>query len=324
MTNKTLSVIMPNYNYGHYIGKMLESVLNQSFPAKEVVVLDDASTDNSVSVVQGFLKKYPNLRLIQNERNLGPILSLQRLLSVVSGDYLFPCASDDWILPGFFEKSMSLLTKFPQAGLCCTDCTLFDGSKYVKNKKYLSSKATYLPPDEVLKHFQREHITPFSIHTAILNRNMLLSAGGYREELEWAMDLFAYSVLSFRHGICYVPDILTVIRIHEGQYGVSMAQKTNLERRVIEKVINASSEPAYKDVLSMFQKTAAFSVHPWEVLYVVINNSQYWSYLSFKLIYFGLLDKFVKRIIMKVIPEMFIRKMLRLLRKFKLLVRGDD
>jgi len=146
MTKKTLSVVIPNYNYGHYIGRMLESIFNQSFPATEVVVMDDASTDDSVSVIRGLMKKYPNLRLIQNEKNIGPIPSGRRLIAAASGDYVFPCASDDWILPGFFEKSMKLLAQFPQAGLCCSDCEVFDGNKYIKNNKYLSNKAAYLPP----------------------------------------------------------------------------------------------------------------------------------------------------------------------------------
>jgi len=324
MTKKTLSVIMPNYNYGHFIGQMLESIFAQSYPATEVVVIDDASTDDSVSIIKGFMKKYPNLRLIQNERNIGPIAIGKRIFEAVSGDYVFPCASDDWILPGFFEKSMKLLAQYSQAGLCCTDCAVYDGKQYINNKKYLSNEAAYLPPIEVYKRFRREHITPFSIHTTILNRKMLLKVGGYREELEWAADLFAYSVLGFRHGICYVPEILTVIRRHESQYGVTMAKKTNLERRVIEKVINAAREPAYKDVLPMFQKTAAFSVHPWEVLYVVINNPQYWDFLSGKLLYFGLFDKFIKRLLLKVLPEMFFRKILRIVRKFKLLANGNN
>lgn len=308
---------MPNYNYGHYIGKMLESILTQSFPAAEVVVWDDASTDDSVSVIRGFMKKYPNLRLIKSENNLGPILATRRLLAAVSGDYLYACASDDWLLPGFFEKSMELLARFPQAGLSCSDCAVFDGSQYIDNKKYLSREAAYLPPQEVLKRFRQEYITPFSIHTAILNRNLLLSAG-FREELEWAADMFAYSVLSFRHGICYVPEVLTVIRRHGSQYGVNKAQKTSSERRVIEKIIKVSREPAYKDVLPMLQKTAAFSVHPWEVLFVVLNNPKYWDFLSGKLLFFGLLDKFIKRPLLKLIPEMFFRKILRVVRKFKL------
>lgn len=313
---------MPNYNYGHFIGKMLESIFSQSYPATEVVVMDDASTDDSVAVIKGFMRKHPNLRLIQNEKNIGPIAIGKRLFAAVSGDYVFPCASDDWILPGFFEKSMELLAQFPRAGLCCTDCAVFDGRQYIKNKRYLSDKPAYLPPAEVFKRFRREHITPFSIHTVILNRELLLSVGGYKEELEWAADLFAYSVLSFRYGICYVPEVLTVIRRHESQYGVIKAHKTSLERRVIEKVIYTSREPAFKDVLPMFRKTAAFSVHPWEVLYVVMRNPRNWDFLSGKLLFFAVVDKFVKRPLMRFIPEMFIRKILRLLRKLRLSARG--
>lgn len=320
--NKTLSVVVPNYNYGQYIGVMLDSIFSQSLLPTEVIVMDDASTDDSVSIIKGFMKKYPNLKLIQNEKNIGTIPGIKGLIEAASSDYVFPCASDDWLLPGFIEKSMRLLAQFPQAGFCCTDCKVFDDNKYTRNSKYLSKKAAYLPPHEVQNLFKREHHTPFCIHTTVLNKKLLLSVGGLRLELEWAADMFAYIVLSLRYGMCYVPEMLTVIRRHAGQYGVTMAQNTVAERKLIEKVINTAKEPAYKDVLPMLQKTAPFSVHPWEVLYVVIRNPKNWDFLSFKLLYFGLLDKFIKRFILKIFPEMFIRKILSVVRKIRLMTRG--
>ena len=71
-----------------------------------------ASIQNMVpSCLMSSASKYPNLKLIQNEKNIGPVLTALRLMSIASGDYIIACSSDDWILPGFFEKSMKLLIK---------------------------------------------------------------------------------------------------------------------------------------------------------------------------------------------------------------------
>jgi glycosyltransferase involved in cell wall biosynthesis len=317
MSQKTLSVIMANYNYGHYIGRALEAILTQSFVPKEVVVADDGSTDNSVDVIKGFMRKYPNLRLIKNEKNIGVMLSTERMMEEVSGDYLYACASDDWVLPGFFEKSMNLLLKYPQAGLCCADNLVYDGESYIENRAYLSDKTAYLPPNEVLKHFKKEAFTPFVPHTVILKREALISAGGYRTELEWSADSFVYSVISFRFGMCYVPEILTVMRVHKYQYAANMAKRYNLERRVIRKLIETAKSTDYKDVSGMFRQTAPFSTYPWEVLNVVINNRKYWDFLSLKLIRFALFDKLIRRFLMKLLPVSFWRKVLRNIKLMK-------
>ena len=63
------SVCIPNYNYGRYIGQTLESVLSQSYPHFEVIVADNASTDDSVRVVESFHD--PRVRLIRNQYNIG-------------------------------------------------------------------------------------------------------------------------------------------------------------------------------------------------------------------------------------------------------------
>ena len=64
-----LSIIIPVYNVEQYIGKCLDSCLNQDLPKDEyeIVVVDDGSPDNSSSIVEGYMKKYSNIRLIHRE-----------------------------------------------------------------------------------------------------------------------------------------------------------------------------------------------------------------------------------------------------------------
>ena len=121
-----LSVIMPNYNYGHYIEEALEAIFKQSFSPQEVIVIDDGSTDNSVAIIERLMKKHANLRLLKNDKNMGIIYSVNRALKTVAGKYLYATAADDKVLPGFFEKSMNLLLKYPQAALCCADTRVLE------------------------------------------------------------------------------------------------------------------------------------------------------------------------------------------------------
>src|SRR5207249_4932927 len=83
-------------------------------------VMDDASTDDSVQVIESFAKRHPIIRLHRNERNLGVVSNINRGVDLALGDYLLTAAADDELVPGFFEKSLRLLGEYPRAGLSCT------------------------------------------------------------------------------------------------------------------------------------------------------------------------------------------------------------
>src|ERR1043166_952802 len=109
MNRPKLSVIVPNYNHGHYLPVCLQSILDQSWPADEIIVIDDGSTDNSVEVIEGFARRHSNIRFYRNLENLGVVATINRAFSLVNGEFVFGSAADDHILPGLFEKSLRLL-----------------------------------------------------------------------------------------------------------------------------------------------------------------------------------------------------------------------
>src|SRR4051812_18986927 len=104
VTGPTLSVVHANYNHGKYISRAIEAIVSQSRPPDEYIILDDGSTDNSVEIIERYAARYPYIQVVKNERNLGLMANTPRLLGMAKSDYLYTAASDDHILPGFFEK----------------------------------------------------------------------------------------------------------------------------------------------------------------------------------------------------------------------------
>jgi glycosyltransferase involved in cell wall biosynthesis len=317
MADKTLSVLMANYNYGHYISEALEAILSQSFKPKEIIIIDDGSTDNSLSVINEFAENNPNIRVLRNEKNMGGLYSINRCLEVATGDYIYSAAADDKVLPGFFEKSMGLLSRYPAAGLSCSDITVFDGRRYIDNRMFLSLEARYFSPKEIFKIFRRDEFTPFLPHSVIVKRASLSRAGGYMSILKWSCDAFAHSVISFRDGICYLPEVLTMMRSHPGQQGISRAKKSHLEREVIRNIIDTAKRPEYADVLPMLERTVPFSSFPWEVLMVAVGRRDYWGFLSFKLLRFALFDKLIRRFLLRILPMSLCRRMVSASKRIK-------
>jgi len=154
-SNSILSVIMSNYNHSRYIGEALQAILSQSYRPMEVIVVDDASTDNSVEVIQKFADRDTIIHFIRNKKNMGAIYDIHKLLKLAKGDYIYAAAADDWILPGFFEKAMNVALQYPQAGIIFGQMLIFNaegggiGFEEVPNWK----ETKYVSPTTFLREY---------------------------------------------------------------------------------------------------------------------------------------------------------------------------
>ena len=92
-----ISVTIATYNGQEFIKEQLLSILNQTMPVDEIVICDDNSRDNTVQIIKDIQKEYKNIdiRLIQNNNNLGYKLNFKKALSYCKGDYIFLCDQDD-------------------------------------------------------------------------------------------------------------------------------------------------------------------------------------------------------------------------------------
>ena len=102
-----VSVCIPCYNGAEFLARTLESVLAQIFTNFEVVLLDDKSTDATLSVIGTFTD--PRIRLIRNEQNLGLALSWKKVLSQSKGTYVKLLCNDDVLLPECLAKQVNAL-----------------------------------------------------------------------------------------------------------------------------------------------------------------------------------------------------------------------
>jgi succinoglycan biosynthesis protein ExoO len=98
-----VSVITPAYNAAPYIGQCIESVRVQTLSDWEMIIVDDASTDDTTAVVQRYLHD-TRIRLFRNEQNMGPSDARNRALAVAQGAWIAVLDADDWIAPERLEK----------------------------------------------------------------------------------------------------------------------------------------------------------------------------------------------------------------------------
>jgi glycosyltransferase involved in cell wall biosynthesis len=97
--NPLVTVICLCYNHADYVVEALESVLNQTHTNVELIIGDDCSTDNSVEVIENWLKNHPEIPFIANKENLGNTKTFNKCLKIAKGAYIIDLAADDVLKP---------------------------------------------------------------------------------------------------------------------------------------------------------------------------------------------------------------------------------
>jgi glycosyltransferase involved in cell wall biosynthesis len=248
----TLSVLMPNYNHAHFLPVALQAILDQSIQPAEILIVDDASTDESVPVIEEFMRQHDHIQLTVLERNRGPILNMKFMLEQALGEYVCGAAADDMVLPGFFEKSLDCLKQFPQAAL-----SLSLSQKMNKDGKrggvtlcpLRRNEPCYLTPQEIRKCL-RGYGNWIMGNTVIYRRDALIEAGGFIPELHSFCDGFICQVLARRHGVVFIPEPLGAFRCMDDNYSKLTFEDVERWREVVDLAVELMQSPQYRNLFA--------------------------------------------------------------------------
>lgn len=144
MSTPKVSVIVPNYNYARYLPQRILSILNQTFTDFELILLDDASTDNSVEVLQRYSNNAHVSQCVVNERNTGsPFAQWVKGMKLAKGEWIWIAEADDWAEPTFLETCLRIAAQHPQAVACHVGSVFIDamGQPMVQEANYWGRKA---------------------------------------------------------------------------------------------------------------------------------------------------------------------------------------
>ncbi len=111
--NPKVTVIVPVFNAEDVIETALDSLLAQTWTNLEIIVADDCSTDSTVSIVEGYIKRDPRVQLIITETNGGPYVARNMAMSKATGEFITVNDADDWSHPQKIEKQVNHLLKNP-------------------------------------------------------------------------------------------------------------------------------------------------------------------------------------------------------------------
>lgn len=209
-----VSIILTSYNHAPFIGTTIESVLEQTFSDFEVLIWDDASTDDSVGIIEGF--KDPRITLFQSEKPQQVITGINRLITEVAcGEYIAMQHSDDVWAPEKLKKQVAYLDGHPDVGAVFTQAQVIDRTgalvndeSNVLNRMFDAKNRTR---HEWLRHF-------FCVGNALCHPSALVrrqcyeTCGAYRHSAVGLGDFEMWVRLCIRYEIHILEEKLTLFR----------------------------------------------------------------------------------------------------------------
>ncbi|MCS3530435.1 glycosyltransferase [Chryseobacterium sp. JUb7] len=223
-----ISILIANYNNGRYFKECYDSIISQSHASWEVIIVDDASTDNSLEIIHNIIKEDPRFKVYENSSNKGCGYTKRRCAELATGDYCAYLDPDDALYPHALEWSLEelddndkIIATYSQLKFCDEKLkpkNIFNKIKQVHNNKYF-----FNCPIQISAFF-------------VFKRSAYLKTEGINPELTSAVDQDLYLKLLEVGDALFIKEPLYKYRLHPN--GISQSRSKQKAKDSFSKVIH--------------------------------------------------------------------------------------
>ncbi len=206
-----VSIIIPTYNSSKFIYRTVESVLNQTYDNFELIIIDDASSDNTVSIIKEFIKKDKRIRLIERDKNSGgPAKPTNEGLKKAKGDFIAFLDADDHWLPDKLKKQMEVLRSANEnvGAVVCMALLVF-------SDRYSAPQFSYPLDGNVLKATLCAQFF-FNFSILLMKKEVLDKVGFLDENFRLAADQDYFIRISRNTSFIFLSQELVKYSMHSG------------------------------------------------------------------------------------------------------------
>lgn len=255
----SVEIVVPCYNYAHFLRECVDSIATQSGVSVRVLIIDDASEDNTPEVASELCRTYPEVSYIRHDRNRGNIATYNHGLSLLTGDYLAIVSADDLLMPGALARAVGALDRFPSAafvyGPVAHSSTPAEVSASHGND--VPSSTQLINGEEWSDRVCRIAYNPTVSPEVVVRRTAQREAGDYRHDLPYSADLEMWLRLSALGDVARIHGSLQAVhRLHDSNMsGDFIGVRELLERERAFEFFSEYSSRVRPDRASQFART---------------------------------------------------------------------
>jgi len=240
-----VSVCIPAYNYARYLPAAIDSVLAQEFGDYELIVVDNASRDETPAVLARYGDR---IHAHRNERNLGLFGNFARCLELARGELVKFLAADDWLHPAYLAEAVALMDRHPSAAIVSGPGFFVDGDGRVYGVGTTGVFDPGVVPGPVALSAQADHLNVIGMPSnTLLRRAAVEAAGGFDERFAPAADVHLWGKLLARHDLAWLAQPRAYLRIHATKahdYGLDPSESTFLAWEALGREVGPPIGPA--------------------------------------------------------------------------------
>lgn len=207
-----IDVIVPCYNYGRYLRECVDSVLSQAVDDLRVLVIDDASEDDTPAVCADLAARDRRVEILRHASNHGHIATYNEGIELARRDYMLLLSADDFLMPGALARAIAVLDARPDVGLVHGRWYMHhDGDRPPTPD---DSADVEFPESGALIEFLAV-ANMVGTATAVVRTTVQKSLGGYYPHLHHAGDLDMWVRFAVHGQVAYIPTMQAAYRRHE-------------------------------------------------------------------------------------------------------------
>jgi glycosyltransferase involved in cell wall biosynthesis len=254
-----VSVVMGTYNGEKYLKQQIESILNQTYSNFELIVVDDASTDQTLSILQDYAERDNRIQIYTAEKNIGLVENFERGLILAKGDLIALSDQDDIFREDKIELLVNKLKAFPKRDLVISDLSLIDSNG---NKTHDSFWQNQRLNPSAGKPFRRLIYSNFATGCAMMFRRKLLNTALPFPKGILVHDWWIAVVATTKNagGLCLIRESLTAYRQH-GANVIGAKQVYVKKLPTFDKIVSFIKSPAFFNPLALEVRKKESAMH---------------------------------------------------------------
>lgn len=266
MNNPRISVILTTYNSGQFIGRSIESILDQTFSNFEFIIIDDCSSDQTWDRIQEYATKDKRIIARRNDRNMNLSATLNQGIAMAKGEYIARMDHDDISLNQRLEKQLNFLDTHPEVGIVGGGIEIID-----EQDRTLGFRKYKLTDQDIRKKIF--FYSPFCHPATMIRKSILDMSGNYDATFAPADDYELYFRLGMQGEFANLQDILLKYRVIK-KTSMTTGGTKRMEIKTIQARLKYANNPLYKMDFIDYSYTALHYLS----LYLVPSRLKAWCF----------------------------------------------
>lgn len=250
---------MPTFNSAKTVSSSIDSIFGQDYPSFELIIIDDGSTDETISILEEYEKKYSDCITILSQSNKGPAAARNAGIAIAKGAYIAFLDSDDIWHPSKLSVQLKALSDRPEAGLCHT------GARHIDHEGVVFKEAPVDMTYDGECFHNMIQLNGIVTSATLIHRHVIDNCGTFDDSFFTRSDWEYWIRVSHAYPFVAVPDLLIDYRVHPGNISNNIDQNYIDHLAIIEK--SASTLPNTAEIKASIKRAKYFLYYRYAIRY---------------------------------------------------------